>query len=596
MKKQNNIPQKQKGSFIQAMKRILSEMSSLKYLWISALILALIANLIAIFSPKLMSTLVDEISLGIAGPNASINLDKVNKLSLILVILYVISSAFSYIQSFIMADVSNNFARDLRMRVSNKINKLPLNYFDKNQIGDILSRITNDVDTIAMNLNQSLSSLGTSVIMLIGTLIMMFITNWILALVALLSTFIGFISMGMVIGKSQVYYKERQEHLGNINGHIEEMFSGINIVNVYNAKDEVSETFHELNQKIYNADVKSKFLSGIMHPMMMFVGNLGYVAVAIVGAILANNGYITFGVIVAFFTYVRLFSQNLGSMAQVMTSLQSVSAASDRVFNFMDEEELSKEAEKSVLSTSNVKGKIEFKDVVFQYPGNEKPTINGFSATALPGQKIAIVGPTGAGKSTMVNLLMKFYEISDGDILIDGVSIHDIKREDIHDMFTMVLQDTWLFKGTIRENIVYNNKNVSEEELLSLSKFIGLQHFINTLPKGFDTEISDSESVSAGQRQLLTIARGMLKDSPFLILDEATSNVDTRTEEVVQAAMDKLMYGKTSFIIAHRLSTIVNSDLILVMNEGNVIESGTHEELLSQNGFYADLYNSQFSL
>lgn len=596
MKKQNNIPQKQKGSFIQAMKRILSEMSSLKYLWISALILALIANLIAIFSPKLMSTLVDEISLGIAGPNASINLDKVNKLSLILVILYVISSAFSYIQSFIMADVSNNFARDLRMRVSNKINKLPLNYFDKNQIGDILSRITNDVDTIAMNLNQSLSSLGTSVIMLIGTLIMMFITNWILALVALLSTFIGFISMGMVIGKSQVYYKERQEHLGNINGHIEEMFSGINIVNVYNAKDEVSETFHELNQKIYNADVKSKFLSGIMHPMMMFVGNLGYVAVAIVGAILANNGYITFGVIVAFFTYVRLFSQNLGSMAQVMTSLQSVSAASDRVFNFMDEEELSKEAEKSVLSTSNVKGKIEFKDVVFQYPGNEKPTINGFSATALPGQKIAIVGPTGAGKSTMVNLLMKFYEISDGDILIDGVSIHDIKREDIHDMFTMVLQDTWLFKGTIRENIVYNNKNVFEEELLSLSKFIGLQHFINTLPKGFDTEISDSESVSAGQRQLLTIARGMLKDSPFLILDEATSNVDTRTEEVVQAAMDKLMYGKTSFIIAHRLSTIVNSDLILVMNEGNVIESGTHEELLSQNGFYADLYNSQFSL
>ncbi|MGY3755303.1 ABC transporter ATP-binding protein [Helcococcus kunzii] len=525
------------------------------------------------------------------------NLEKIKEIAILILVLYVVSSILSYIQAYILANVANDYAFDLRKKIGDKINALPLNYFDTNQVGDIISRMTNDVDTISMSLNQSLGTLASATTLLLGSTLMMFITNWTLALVAIGSSLIGFILIGVIMANSQKYFKLRQESIGSLNGHIEEVFSGINIIKSYNATKQSYTKFTELNENLYNANIKSKFLSSLMHPIMMFVGNLGYLAVSIVGAVLTSENIITFGVIIAFMTYVRLFTNPLTQLAQSVTSLQSSAAAGERVFSFLAEEELKDEKYINLrLDLNEVEGKIEFQNVVFKYPSNDKPTIKGFSATALPGQKIAIVGPTGAGKSTMVNLLMKFYEISEGDILIDGHSINDISRENIHDLFTMILQDTWLFNGTIRENITYNMEDVTDEELNILIKFIGLDHFIKTLPNNIDTVIKDNESVSAGQRQLLTIARGMLKDAPFLILDEATSNVDTRTEETIQEAMDKLMVGKTSFIIAHRLSTIINADLILVMNEGNIIEQGTHEELLAKNGFYADLYNSQFSL
>ena len=401
--------------------------------------------------------------------------------------------------------------------------------------------------------------------------------------------------MFLVLGKSQKYFTERQVELGNLNGHIEEVYSGINVVKVYNGTEEANKKFDELNKKLYNANRKSQFLSGLMPSMMQFIGNFGYVAVCIVGALLTMNGNITFGVIVAFITYVRLFSSPLSQLAQATARLQSTAAASERVYEFLDEKEMSNQKEiTKVLGKEQAAGKIEFKNVVFKYDGNEKPTIKNFTASAKPGQKIAIVGPTGAGKTTLVNLLMKFYEINSGNIIIDGTSINDLSRENIHTLFTMVLQDTWLFNGTIKENIVYNQQNISDDKIKEVCKTIGLDHFIKTLPEGYNTELSDNESISAGQKQLLTIARGMIEDAPFLILDEATSNVDTRTEELVQKAMDKLMQGRTSFIIAHRLSTIKNADLILVMNEGDIIEQGNHEELLKKNGFYANLYNSQF--
>lgn len=525
-----------------------------------------------------------------------INLDKIWKIATIIALIYILSMIANFVSAILISEIVNNYANKLRNNVSNKMNKLPLNYFDQNKVGDILSRMTNDVDTIAQSLNDSIGSITISIALLIGSVVMMIYTNILLTIVAVLSSMLGFLATGLILSKSQKFFTERQKQLGNLNGHIEEMVSGLEIIKVYNAKYESMNTFNDLNDKFYDASLKSKFLSGLIPPLMTFIGNFGYLAVSIVGAILATKDIITFGVIVAFMIYVRTFTNSLTSMAQVSSSIQSSSAASDRVFEFLEEKELPKEENMKYLDPIKVKGEIEFEEIVFQYPTNDKPTIKGFSAKALPGQKIAIVGPTGAGKSTMVNLLMKFYEISDGDIKIDGVSIKDISRENIHQLFTMILQDTWLFHGTIRENIVYNMENINDSELKTLAKFIGLEHFIKTLPEGFDTVIKDSDSVSAGQRQLLTIARGMLKNAPFLILDEATSNVDTRTEEVIQEAMDKLMVGKTSFIIAHRLSTIINADLILVMNEGNIIEQGTHEELLDKNGFYAELYNSQFSL
>ena len=527
----------------------------------------------------------------------NMNLIVIRNIVIFLASLYICSALFTYIESILMTNVSNKFAFTLRNRISKKINQLPLNYFDNHITGDILSRVTNDVDTVAQNMNQTLATLVSAITLFLGSIFMMFITNWVMAITAILSSLFGFIFMFLVLGKSQKYFVARQTELGNLNGHIEEIYSGLNVVKVYNGKREADKTFDLYNEKVYNANRKSQFLSGLMMPMMSFIGNFGYVAVCIVGALLAMNGYITFGVIVAFISYVRLFTSPLSQIAQAMSSLQSTAAASERVFEFLDEKEMkSEENIKTTLPREKVKGEIEFKNVEFTYDGNEKPTIYNFSAKALPGEKIAIVGPTGAGKTTMVNLLMKFYEINDGDISIDGISIHDLTRENIHDLFTMVLQDTWLFNGTVKENIIYNRKNISDEDVERVCKVVGLDHFIRTLPNGYDSVLSDNDSVSAGQRQLLTIARGMLDDTPFLILDEATSNVDTRTEELVQRAMDKLTEGRTSFIIAHRLSTIKNADLILVMKDGNIIEQGNHEELMVKNGFYAELYNSQFEL
>lgn len=525
------------------------------------------------------------------------DLKKIKNITIVVALLYFISSLFTFIQSISMTEVANRFAKKLRNSISEKINRLPLTFFDKNSVGDILSRVTNDIDTIAQSMNQSLASLFSSIVQFLGTIIMMFYTNWQMAVTAIVSSTFGFIFMFLIIGKSQKYFSMRQKSLGKLNGHIEEVYSGLNIVKSYNAKNYVLDKFDQANYDVYKASQMSQFLSGLMMPLMIFIGNLGYVAICIVGAILTIKGKITFGVIVAFMSYVRLFTSPLSQIGQAMTSIQSTAASSERVFEFLDEKEMEDEKEKTeYLDPQKASGNIEFKNVEFTYDGNKKPTITNFSADIKKGQKVAIVGPTGAGKTTMVNLLMKFYQINKGDIIIDGKSINNLKRENIHDLFTMVLQDTWLFKGTIRENILFNRKDISEKRLKDVIKSVSLDHFIKTLPKGLDSKIDDDDSVSQGQRQLLTIARAMIDDKPFLILDEATSNVDTRSEELVQEAMDKLAQGRTSFIIAHRLSTIKNADLILVMDEGNIIEQGNHEQLMKKNGFYADLYNSQFSL
>lgn len=524
------------------------------------------------------------------------NLERINHFVILLAALYIISSLLTLIESLTMTEVTNKFAQQLRGQISEKINRLPLKYFDRNQTGDILSRITNDVDMVSSSLDSSLSTIIADLALLIGTVFMMFKTNTTLALIAIGSSLLGFVFMFAILAKSQKYFVMRQAELGKLNAHIEEVYSGLNVVKTYNGQKEVNHKFDQLNQKVYESNRKSHFLSGLMRPIMIFTGNFGYVAVCVVGAILASDKVITFGVIVAFMTYIRMFNNPLSEIAQAATNLQSAAAASERVFEFLDEPEMSdQKALSAKLDRNKVKGDIEFKNVKFGYD-DDKLIIHNFSAKAKAGQKIAIVGPTGAGKTTMVNLLMKFYEINDGEILIDGVPTSTLTRENVHELFTMVLQDTWMFEGTLRENIIYNRKNVSDKQLYKICDEIGLTHFIKTLPNGFDTKISESDGISAGQKQLITIARGMVEDAPFLILDEATSNVDTRTEETVQDAMDKLMEGRTSFIIAHRLSTIKNADLILVMKEGNIIESGNHNQLMKQNGFYADLYNSQFAL
>lgn len=522
------------------------------------------------------------------------NTNKIKNIAIFMALIYLVSALFSYIQSLFMTTISNNFAKKLRNSISNKINKLPLKYFDSHETGDILSRVTNDIDTIAQNLNNSLSTLVSSITLFVGSIIMMFYTNWIMALTAIIASLLGFIFMFGILGKSQKYFAESQKVLGELNGYIEENYSGHNVVKAYNGVKKSLVDFEKLNQDLYEAKRKSIFLSGTMQPLMGFIGNLGYVAVCIVGALLTMNDYITFGVIVAFMIYVRLFSNPLSQIAQAMTNLQSTAASSERVYEFLDETEMNdqKNITKS-LERSKVEGNISFKHVKFGYD-ESRMIIKDFSVSVKPGSKIAIVGPTGAGKTTLVNLLMKFYDINDGDILIDGVSIKDLTRENIHDLFVMVLQDTWLFDGTVRDNIKFNKKNVTDKEIWASLKTVGVDHFVKTLPGGLDAKLDDSDSVSQGQKQLLTIARGMIENAPFLILDEATSNVDTRTEELVQKAMDKLTEGKTSFIIAHRLSTIKNADLILVMNEGNIIEQGNHEDLMKKNGFYAELYNSQF--
>lgn len=528
----------------------------------------------------------------VIGPK--MDMDKIKSIAILLACLYIISAIFSYVEGLSMIKVANGYAKKLRSSISEKINKLPLKFFDHNLSGDILSRVTNDVDTIAQSLNNSLSTLVSSITLFIGSIIMMFVTNYIMAITAIVSSLIGFILMFIILNKSQRYFTARQRELGKLNGYIEEIYSGLNVVRSCNAKDETINEFDKLNDKLYDCNRKSQFLSGLMQPIMGFIGNFSYVAVCIVGALLVSKSVISFGVIVAFIMYVRLFTNPLSQIAQAMTSMQSTAAASERVFGLLEEVEMDSENDiTKKLDKHKVKGNIEFKNVKFGYD-KDKIIINDFTAKVKAGEKIAIVGPTGAGKTTMVNLLMKFYDINDGDILIDGTSIKELKRDNIHSLFTMVLQDTWLFNGTVKENIIYNQKHVSNKKVEEVCKVVGVDHFIKTLPNGYDSIISDNDSVSSGQRQLLTIARGMISDSPFLILDEATSNVDTRTEELVQKAMDKLMENKTSFIIAHRLSTIKNADLILVMKDGNIIEQGNHNELMKKNGFYTNLYNSQF--
>lgn len=558
-----------------------------------ALIIALLCaaggTIFTLIGPDKLSEMTDTI---IAGLITGIDMKAIESIALTLITFYATSILLSYAQGFIMATFTQKVSKRMRADISCKINRLPLKYFDSTSYGDILSRVTNDVDTIGQTLNQSISNIVSAVTLLFGSVIMMFTTNWIMALVAIGASLLGFVLMMLIISRSQKYFTQQQELLGAINGHVEEVYNGHNVIKVYNAEDELRKEFQNINRDLYKNAWKSQFMSGLMMPLMSFIGNFGYVAVCVTGATLAINGTISFGVIVAFMVYVRLFTQPLTRMAQAATSLQSTGAASYRVFNFLEEEELANEYDKhTVLDTT--KGNIIFKNVQFGYDEN-KLIIHDFSATVKAGQKIAIVGPTGAGKTTMVNLLMRFYEINKGEITIDGIPISALTRENVHDLFCMVLQDTWLFEGTIHENIIYCKENVLDEDVRKVCKEVGIHHFIKTLPMGYDTVLDENASISAGQKQLITIARAMIQNSPMLILDEATSSVDTRTEVLIQEAMDKLMVGRTAFIIAHRLSTIKNADLILVMNNGDIIESGTHQELLSQKGFYADLYNSQF--
>ena len=574
-----------------AVKKLAHYLKSYMPFIVIALILAALSSVFSIIGPNKLSDLTDTISEGIA---TGIDFEKITSIVVFLLTIYLISALFNYIQGFIMSTVTNKFAKKLRTGISHKINKLPLRYFDTHSYGDILSRVTNDVDTIATTLHQSLGTLVSAIALFVGSIIMMFYTNWILAITGILSSLLGFVLMFVILAKSQKYFNARQVELGKLNGHIEEIYSNHNVVKAYNGANEASKKFDELNKSVFECNRKSQFLSGLMQPIMNFIGNFSYVSVCIVGALLVMNNSISFGVIVAFMVYVRLFTNPLSQIAQGLTNLQTTAAASERVFEFLEEPEM--ESEDNITKTLNpkdVKGNIDFEHVKFSYD-DEKVIIKDFNCNVKSGEKIAIVGPTGAGKTTMVNLLMKFYNIKDGDIKIDGVSIKDLSRENIHDLFIMVLQDTWLFNGTIRDNIKYNKTDVTDDDIMKACKTVGIESFVKSLPKGLDFVLEDNESISAGQKQLLTIARGMIKNAPFLILDEATSSVDTRTEELVQQAMDKLTEGRTSFIIAHRLSTIKNADLILVINEGNIIEQGNHEELMEKNGFYAELYNSQF--
>jgi len=491
-----------------------------------------------------------------------------------------------------MATMSAKISKNMRTDISAKINKIPLKYFDKTSYGDVISRVTNDVDTIGQTLNQSLDNLVRAITMFAGSITMMFITNWIMALTAIGTSLVGFAIMMVIMSKSQKHFKAQQQGLGDINGHIEEIYSGHNVVKVYNGGKNAAKTFEAINGTLYESGWKSQFMSGLMMPVMMFIGNIGYVAVCVVGAVLTMNGMIGFEVIVAFMLYIRLFTQPLSQLAQSMQQLQRTAAASERVFEFLDEEELTDESGK-LQKMENVKGDVEFRNVRFGYD-KDRTIIKDFSVKVKAGQKVAIVGPTGAGKTTMVNLLMRFYEIDSGDICIDGIPISQVTRENVHDQFCMVLQDTWLFEGTIKENIIYSKQGVTNEAVEIACKAVGLHHFIRSLPQGYDTVLNDRANLSVGQKQLVTIARAMIQNAPLLILDEATSSVDTRTERIVQVAMDKLTKGRTSFVIAHRLSTIKNADMILVMKDGDIIETGSHTELLKNGGLYADLYNSQF--
>ena len=516
------------------------------------------------------------------------------RIGILLICLYVFGAIFSYIANVLIARVCFKMSQKMRSEISSKIDRLPLKKLDRTPYGDILSTITNDVDMVGQTLHTSVSTMVGAVVLFFGSLLMMFITNWLMALAAVISTLLGFSIMIVIIKKSQKYFIEQQNSLAEINGVIEETYSGQTIVKTYNARSEVKEKFEKVNNKLFSSGWKSQFISGTMNPIMGFVGNLGYVVVCIIGAVLFLQGKISFGVITAFMIYIRLFTNPLNQISQAMTSVQAAAAASERIFDFLDLEEISDESKKHI-KLPEIKGNVEIKNVKFGYD-EDRTIIKDFSASIKAGQKIAIVGPTGAGKTTIVNLLMRFYEVNSGDILIDDISIKKMSRSQLRDIFSMVLQDTWLFEGTIRENLVYNKEGITDKQIEKVCEICGLDHFIKTLPHGLDTILSDETNVSVGQKQLLTIARAMIQNAPMLILDEATSNVDTRTEGLIQKAMDKLTQDRTSFVIAHRLSTIKNADLILVLKDGDVIESGNHKELIKQKGFYADLYNSQFSL
>lgn len=555
-----------------------------------ALICAVAGTILTILGPDKLSDLTKVITEGIA---TGIDMERVKSIGLTLVAFYVGSAILSFGQQFIMATVTQNVTKQLRSDISGKINRLPMAYYNKTSTGDVLSRVTNDVDMISQSMNQSIGNLVSAVALFFGSLIMMFKTNVIMTLTAVIATMIGFGLMSLITSHSQKYFSRQQANLGALNGHIEEIYSGHTVVKAYNGEKNAKKVFDELNNNLRDSAFKAQSLSGLMQPLMAFIGNFGYVAVCVMGAVLTMKGYIGFEVIVAFMMYIRLFTQPLAQIAQATQSLQSAAAAGERVFAFLEAEEMSDESDKTE-KLDKAEGYVDFEHVKFGYEDTDKIIIHDFSAKAKPGQKIAIVGPTGAGKTTLVNLLMRFHEIQSGDIKIDGISTRDMKREEVRSQFCMVLQDTWLFEGTVRENLVYNTENVSEEKIEAACKAVGLDHFIRTLPHGYDMILNDQVSLSQGQKQQLTIARAMIADKPMLILDEATSSVDTRTELQIQKAMDALMQNRTSFVIAHRLSTIKNADLILVLKDGDIIESGNHEELLAKGGFYADLYNSQF--
>ena len=576
-----------KGQFKKSMVKLLKYCKKFYFLVGVALFLGIVSVVCQILSPILVGRLGGIIEAG------NINYDDITRLALTILTLALIMSLLGYFQHFIMATTTQKVVFKFRDDISAKINKLPLQYFDTHLYGDTLSRVTNDVDIIGQTLNQSVSSLFSNIILFVGVTIAMFVTQWIMAFTVIVATFIGFSIMLIFLTKSQKYFIMQQKDLGDLNAHIEEVYSGHNVIKLFNAESDKGGEFKRINKKLERSAWKSQFLSNTMMPIMGFVGNFAFVCVCIVGAVLALNNIIGVEPILTFMIFARMFSNPLSQIAQALTSLQSTSAACGRVFEFLEEKELSNEDGKTELLT-NVLGNVEFDHVRFGYT-SDKIIIKDFSVKVYAGEKVAIVGPTGAGKTTLVNLLMRFYEINSGDIRIDGRSIKDLTRENIHDLFGMVLQDTWLFEGTIKENLRYNKENVTDGQIVEACKQIGVDHFIQTLPNGYDTVIDDAVNLSAGQKQLLTIARTMVANNPMLILDEATSSVDTRTEELIQKAMDKLMEGRTSFIIAHRLSTIRNADVILVLKDGDVIESGNHEELMAKGGFYADLYNSQFA-
>lgn len=574
------------------MANILTYAREYKWPFVAAVVLAMIGSISSIIGPDRLGDMTDKITEGLMSPDG-IDLEGISQIAMTLVVIYVLGAIFTYIQTFLMATIIQNFSKKLRKNVSDKIDRLTLRYFDSHSHGDTLSRVTNDLDLVGQSLNQTMPSFIPSVTLLLGTLVMMFYNNVMLTLVALVSVVIGFVGIVLILGRSQGYFISQQKNLANVNSIAEESYTGQSVLTTINARNQMTETFNEANEALYDSVWHAQFLSGIMQPLMQFIGNFGYVAVSVVGSIMTLNGDISFGVVVSFMVYVRMFTQPLGQLSQSFASFQSASAALNRVFEFLNEEEMVEET--NLLSElPDVHGDVTFEHVHFGYEADQ-PIIKDFSVTAKTGQKIAIVGPTGAGKTTIVNLLMKFYPIDSGEIYIDGKPTSEISRAAVHDQFSMVLQDTWLFEGTIRENLIFNQDHITDEMVESAAAAVGIDHFINTLPKGYDTVLDDSVTLSVGQKQLFTIARALLKDAPLLILDEATSSVDTRTEVLLQEAMDKLMEGRTSFVIAHRLSTIRNADIILVMDKGNIIEQGNHEALMAEGGFYADLYNSQFA-